>query len=105
MSLTTEERRTLLNLWCRIARADGVIDDAEIEQLAGLFYGHGAGSVSADEINDWLENGPPEPEARLSLSAESLFLDQARVIMSSDGDISSKEGAVLRDLLETYFER
>jgi len=105
MSLTTVERRTLLNLWCRIARADGVIDDAELEQLAGLFYGHGAGSVSADEINDWLENGPPEPEALLPLTAESLFLDQARVIMSADDNVSPKESAVLRDLLETYFAR
>ncbi len=105
MSLTSSQRRTLLNLWCRIARADGVIDDAEMDQLAGLFYGHGQGSVSPEEINDWLEDGPPEPEVKLPLEAEALFLDQARVIMASDNEVVPRESAVLRDLLDTYFER
>jgi len=104
MSLGPSERRTLLNLWCRLARADGVVDDAEVDRLSELFAEFAEGVVAEDEINDWLEHGPPEPEARLAPTCRDLFIEHAQQIMRADREVVPAESALLREILSRYFE-
>lgn len=104
MSLSPNERRTLLNLWCRLVRADGVVDDAEVDRLSELFAELGEGAVSEEEINQWLEQGPPEPEGRLPQSCRDIFIEHAQVIMRADREVVPTESAMLRELLARHFE-
>lgn len=100
---TDEQRRTLLNLWCRVARADGVVASAEIDRLSRLFYRLGEDLLSAAEVERWLEEGPPAINELLPARAQPLFLEHAREIMLADHELSPDESAVVRELLDTYF--
>lgn len=101
--LTEQQRRTLLNLWCRVARADGVIDNAELERLSKLFYRLTEDLVSAAEVDRWLDEGPPPIHELLPRELRELFLEHAREIMVADREVAPAESAVVRDLLHSYF--
>lgn len=101
---TDEQRRTLLNLWCRVARADGVVASSEIDRISLLFYRLGEDLLSAAEVELWLEEGPPPVAELLPASAQPLFLEHAREIMLADRELSPHESALVRELLETYFQ-
>lgn len=103
--LSTAQRRTLLNLCCRIARADGIVADAEIERLSKLFYYLGDHVIAAAEVDRWLEDGPPEVEELLPREAEATFLEHAREIVVADARISHSESQLVAELLHTYFLR
>jgi uncharacterized tellurite resistance protein B-like protein len=105
MTWTPAQRRTLLNLWCRVARADGVIDDSEVERLSELFHELGQGVVESSELERWLEEGPPEPEGKLPAEAMPMFHERARTIMAADREIVLSESTTLRELTEKWFER
>jgi uncharacterized tellurite resistance protein B-like protein len=98
-----EQRRTLLNLWCRVARADGVVESAEIDRISRLFYRLGEDLLSAAEVERWLEEGPPPIAELLPAAAQPLFLLHAREIMLADNELAPAESALVRELLETYF--
>jgi uncharacterized tellurite resistance protein B-like protein len=100
---TDEQRRTLLNLWCRVARADGVVASEEIDRLSRLFYRLGEDLLSAAEVERWLEEGPPPINELLPARAQALFLEHAREIMLADHELSPDESALVRELLDTYF--
>jgi uncharacterized tellurite resistance protein B-like protein len=100
---TEQQRRTLLNLWCRVARADGIVDDAEIERLSQLFYQLAEDVVTAAEVDRWLEEGPPEITELLPAQAQPLFLEHAREIMLADQEIVPMESSLVRELLKSYF--
>jgi uncharacterized tellurite resistance protein B-like protein len=102
---TDQQRRTLLNLWCRVARADGIVADAEIERLSQLFYRLAEDVVTAAEVDRWLEDGPPEITELLPLEAEPLFLEHAREIMLADQEIVPMESDMVRELLKSFFQR
>lgn len=101
---TDEQRRTLLNLWCRVARADGVVASTEIDRISRLFYRIGEDLLSAAEVERWLEEGPPPVAELLPASAQPLFLEHAREIMLADRELSPHESALVRELLETCFQ-
>ncbi len=100
---TDEQRRTLLNLWCRVARADGVVSDAEIERLSRLFYRLGEDLLSAAEVDRWLEEGPPPIAEPLPAEAKDVFLEHARELVLADREIVPREAALVRELLNAYF--
>jgi uncharacterized tellurite resistance protein B-like protein len=102
---TDQQRRNLLNLWCRVARADGIVADAEIERLSLLFYRLAEDVVTAAEVDRWLEEGPPEITELLPAEAEPLFLEHAREIMLADQEIVPMESDLVRELLKSYFQR
>lgn len=103
--LSDEQRRTLLNLCCRIARADGIVADAEIDRLSKLFYHIGDHVVDAAEVDRWLEEGPPEVVELLPPEAEATFLEHAREIVLADARISHSESTLVSEILQTYFRR
>ena len=100
---TDQQRRDLLNLWCRVARADGVVADSEIKRLSQLFYLLAEDVVSAAEVDRWLEEGPPELTELLPAGAQQMFLEHAREIMLADREIVPMESDLVRELLESYF--
>ncbi|MDB4984859.1 MAG: hypothetical protein JWN04_37 [Myxococcaceae bacterium] len=100
---TDAQRRILLNLWCRVARADGFVADAEIDRLSQLFYRLGDDLVSADEVMRWLDDGPPEITELLPADAAPVFLEHAREIMLADLEVTPPESDLVRELLSTYF--
>ena len=104
-ALTSGQRRSLLNLCCRIARADGIVADAEIDRLSKLFYYIGDHVVDAEEVDRWLEEGPPEVDELLPKEAEATFLEQAREIVVADARISHSESQLVAEFLQTYFRR
>lgn len=104
-ALSTAQRRTLLNLCCRIARADGIVADAEIARLSKLFYHLGEDVVPAEEVDLWLEDGPPEVDEPLPPEAAPTFLEHAREIVVADARISHSESQLVAELLQTYFRR
>jgi uncharacterized tellurite resistance protein B-like protein len=101
--MTDEQRRTLLNLWCRVARADGFVDDAELMRLSKLFYRLAEDLVSAGEVDRWLEDGPPPVSELLPAALAPMFLEHAREIMLADREIEPSESALVRELLSSYF--
>lgn len=103
MQFSEQQRRTLLNLWCRVARADGVVADAEIERLSQLFYALAEDVVTAAEVDLWLEEGPPEITELLPAEAQPIFLAHAREIMLADEEIVPLESSMVRELLRAYF--
>jgi uncharacterized tellurite resistance protein B-like protein len=103
VSFTDQQRRNLLNLWCRVARADGVVADAEIDRLSQLFYQLAEDVVSAAEVDRWLEEGPPELTELLPPEAQPVFLEHAREIMLADQEIAPLESSMVRELLHSYF--
>lgn len=102
-SCTDEQRRILLNLWVRVARADGVVVSAEIDRLSQLFYRLGDDLLSAQEVVGWLDDGPPEISELLPASLAPLFLEHAREIMLADQQVDPHESDAVRSLLATYF--
>jgi uncharacterized tellurite resistance protein B-like protein len=98
-----EQRRTLLNLWCRVARADGVVADSELERLSRLFYRLTEDLVSAAEVDRWLEEGPPAITELLPAELREVFLFHAREIMIADHEIAPTESELVREILHTYF--
>jgi len=98
-----QQRRALLNLWCRVARADGIVVEAEIDRLSQLFYKLAEDVVTAAEVDRWLEDGPPELTELLPVEAEPLFLEHAREIMLADQEIVPLESDLVRELLKSYF--
>jgi uncharacterized tellurite resistance protein B-like protein len=102
-SCTDEQRRILLNLWVRVARADGVVVSAEIDRLSQLFYRLGEDLLNADEVVGWLDDGPPEIGELLPAELAPLFLEHAREIMLADHQIDPVESDTVRQLLATYF--
>lgn len=102
-SCTDEQRRILLNLWVRVARADGVVVSAEIDRLSRLFYRLGDDLLSAQDVVGWLDDGPPEIGELLPERLAPLFLEHAREIMLADHQIDPDESDTVRSLLATYF--
>jgi uncharacterized tellurite resistance protein B-like protein len=100
---TDAQRRILLNLWCRVARADGFVADAEIDRLSQLFYRLGDDLLSADEVMRWLDEGPPEITELLPAEAAPMFLEHAREIMVADQEVVPVESDLVRELLQSYF--
>ncbi|MDB4976891.1 MAG: hypothetical protein JWN48_5232 [Myxococcaceae bacterium] len=100
---TDAQRRILLNLWCRVARADGIVADSETERLSQLFYRLGDDLLTADEVVRWLDDGPPEITELLPPEAAPVFLEHAREIMLADQEVVPLESDLVRELLSSYF--
>ncbi|HEY6879280.1 MAG TPA: hypothetical protein VI299_14740 [Polyangiales bacterium] len=100
---TEEQRRILLNLWVRVARADGEVVSAEVDRLSRLFYRLGEDLLSADEVVRWLDDGPPDINELLPESLSPLFLEHAREIILADRHVDPSESETVRSLLATYF--
>jgi tellurite resistance protein len=104
MSLNAEHRRDILSMCCVVARADGIIAAGEYERLIELLAELGQGSVGFEELQQWLDNGPPAPAKKLPEEHLKLFLHEAVGIAHADGNVSADEIATIKRLVNLCFE-
>ena len=92
MQLDASQRRAFIALACKVAWADGVVQDEERAQVAALVERIGGGAVSPAELDAWLATGAPPAElADLSPALGELFIYEAFKLIESDGDITDTE--------------
>jgi tellurite resistance protein len=91
-------------MWCKVAWADGVIENTERQKLAELWQQLGDGAVSRAEISQWLDEGVPFEPASVSDAVRSLFVQKALELARSDGEVMPDEVQTIRELREAFFE-
>jgi uncharacterized membrane protein YebE (DUF533 family) len=102
------ECRTLIYLWCRVAWVDSVITDEERAYVYWLFSHMGAGAVTPEELQAWLEREPPplakEQLAVLSEDAAEVFWQHASAVAAADGHADRDEMAMIHRTMNKIFE-
>lgn len=106
VEVTREQRRTLIALACRVAWADGVVEYEERSFIADLVRRLGDDTLEADELESWLDKGPPRAELE-SLPPElgQFFFYEALRLAESDGDMDPREQSMVEDILGRVFQR
>jgi uncharacterized tellurite resistance protein B-like protein len=105
MALSMDERRDLIALLCRVARADGQVVDQERERLSSVLTRVGEGSVSQAELDSWLRDGPPKVTRELSAQTQQMFMNEAMGVVAADRHIDPLELHAIRQILKSCFTR
>src|SRR5690349_12952549 len=105
MTLSAAERRDLIALLCRVARADGSVAPEERERLKGVLARLGDGAVEAVELDQWLCVGPPKVTNVLSPLARQTFMNEAMGLVAADRNIDPMELWSIRQILQSCFDR
>lgn len=105
MTLQRSQRRDLMILLCRIAKADGRVVSAERAQLLDALARIGQDAVTPEELERWLRQGPPPVMAALPAEARQVFSDEAMAIVSADEDVDPEEMQSVREALNHYFTK
>ena len=94
--VTREDRRTLIALMCKVAWADGRIDESEREYVQDLITRLSGEPVNAEELDSWLTSGVPDEElGALHPTLEHFFFDESLRLAQADGDLDDRELAVV----------
>jgi len=97
--LDDKQKRAFIALACKVAWADGVVQDEERSQIAALLNRFGA-PVTEAELDSWLTSGAPSAElAELPPAMSEMFIYEAWKLVESDGDVSDKEIKLIEGLL------
>jgi tellurite resistance protein len=104
MELTREQRRAMLAMCCTVARADGQVNSSEYESLLDLLSRMAQGAVGFSELQNWLDQGPPEVQVRLPEQTIRTFLREALSLARADGKLEPVELATIKELVARYFE-
>lgn len=97
--LDDKQKRAFIALACKVAWADGVVQDEERAQIAALLQRFGA-PVTEQELETWLTSGAPSAElAELPPAMSEMFIYEAWKMVEADGDISDKEIHLIEGLL------
>jgi tellurite resistance protein len=103
--VSVDDRRTLIALMCRVAWADGIIEEAEREYVQGLIVRLGGEPVGPAELDSWLKDGvPPELLKPLPETLEQFFFYEALRLAEADGDLDPREQEVLEGIMHRVFE-
>ncbi len=101
--LSREERLQLMRFVCSFAWADLEVRDAEREFVRKMIERLKLQDDEAELVNSWLKL-PPRAEAldpmKIPRAHRQLFLDAAREMIASDGEIDPEESENLRLLEE-----
>jgi tellurite resistance protein len=98
--LDDRQKRTFIALACKVAWADGVVQDEERERVAQLVQKLGGRSVTPAELDDWLRTGSPPAElSELPPSVGEMFIYEAFRLIESDGNISDEELLFIESLV------
>jgi tellurite resistance protein len=90
--LDDRQKRTFIALACKVAWADGVVQDEERERVAELVQKLGGQAVTPAELDEWLRSGSPPAElSELPPSVGEMFIYEAFRLIESDGNISDEE--------------
>ena len=104
MELSNKQRRDILALCCAVAHADGNVSPLEFEHMLELLMRIGQGTVGFEELQNWLEQGPPPLDAKLPESAIKLFLHEAVGLANADGHVDERELTAIKRLVAGCFE-
>ncbi len=106
MQLDPRQRRAFIALACKVAWADGVVQDEERAQVAALVERIGGGAVSAEELDAWLATGAPPAELEdLPDALGELFIYEAFKLIEADGEIGDAELKLLESLVSRVDKR
>ena len=105
MGLSASERRQLIALLCRVARAEGQVVPAERARLQAVLVRLGDDTVSSDELDRWLEHGAPRVEGTLSPLARQTFMNEAMGVVAADRHIDPAELHAIREILKACFSK
>ena len=103
--LSSQQRRDLLALLCRVAWADGSVGPTQTARLTRMRQQLAVDALSAEELQAWLRVGPPDISARLPARFKQAFHDSALAVISQDGACHPHEVRVIREVLQQCFER
>lgn len=103
--LSKEERLQLMRFICSFAWADLQVERGEIGFLQSMAERLKLSPDEMDQVQSWVEV-PPRPEEvdpnQVPLAHRRLFIDAARAMVLSDGNVSESEAeniALLEELL------
>ena len=103
--VTREDRRTLIALMCKVAWADGRIDESEREYVQDLITRLSGEPGNAEELDSWLTSGVPDEElGALHPTLEHFFFDESLRLAQADGDLDDRELAVVETLMHKVFD-
>jgi uncharacterized tellurite resistance protein B-like protein len=103
MGLDIRQRHDFIALLCRIAWADGQIAEGERARLREVLLRIGKGAVMPDELERWLNDGPPRVEAPLPAEAREAFINESMRLNAADCDVDPAEMRAMQDILNYYF--
>lgn len=90
---------------CKVAWADGVIDQSERDYVKGLITRLGGQPVTDEELDWWLTEGvPPELLRPLPENLEKFFFYEALQLAQADGDLDDREQEVVESIMHKVFE-
>jgi len=104
MELSNKQRHDIIALCCAVAHADGNVSPLEFEHMLDLLMRIGQGSVGFEELQTWLEQGPPPLNAKLPEAAIKTFLREAIGVANADGRVDESELAAIKRLVAGCFE-
>lgn len=104
MELDAEQRRAIVSMCVSVARADGEVSPGELEALLDILSRFAEGVVGFGELQTWLQEGPPDVQARLPGASIRPFVREAVVIANADGKVDASEVATIKKLVRRYFD-
>lgn len=93
-TLNREDRLQLMRFVCSFAWADLEITPREREFIFGLVVRLGLEEAEQEQVVEWLEVPPPADDldpADIPMEHRQLFLDAAKAMILSDGEIEEVE--------------
>jgi uncharacterized tellurite resistance protein B-like protein len=92
-------KRAFIALACKVAWADGVVQDEERAQVTALLKRLGS-PVSESELDEWLKSGAPPAElSELPPALSEMFIYEAWKLIEADGDVTDQEIKLIEGLL------
>ena len=90
---------------CKVAWADGRIDESEREYVQGLITRLGGQPVGQEELDRWLTTGVPSELLKpLPENLEKFFFYEALQLAQADGDLDDREQEVVEGIMHKVFE-
>ena len=97
--LDDKAKRAFIALACKVAWADGAVQDEERAQVTALLKRLGS-PVSEAELDEWLKSGAPPAELNdLPPALSEMFIYEAWKLVEADGDVTSAEIKLIEGLL------
>lgn len=103
--MDASQQRTLIAILCKVAWADGIVQESERDHVRALVQKLGGVAVSERELDSWLERGAPEvDESMLTPELGERAFEEALKLMRADGDVAEEEHALVFSLLTRAIE-
>ena len=102
---SAQDRRSLIAMMCKVAWADGVIQDEERAYVEKLIVRLGGEPVKQEELDTWLRDGVPENVLQaLPDELKQMFFYEALRLSEVDGDLDAAEQEALENIMTRVFE-